>query len=214
MINTLLTEFAAGAPLIVIDDSKEEQQAAMICLAEFAEPEVINQMIKHAGGIVSVAMTPDMALRAELPNQRGIYGLDTNCRNYTISIDADETTTGISAFERSFSIKKLASTGSSNGFKKPGHIFPVVSHPDRLYGTTSVVEAALDLAALSEKTGMAVLCDLLDLQGDMADGVYAQRLAKQLRVPCIYVSEILTWRMIKEGLLTSRKTISVPVAGQ
>lgn len=211
MIHKLLAKFAAGVPVIVIDDSQEREQAAMICLAEYAEPEVINQMIKHARGIVSVAMTPDMALQAELPSQRGVYVQDTSCRNYTVSIDADETTTGISAFERSFSIKKLASTGSSHGFKKPGHIFPVISHPDRLYGTTSVVEAALDLATLSDKPGMVVLCDLLDLQGEMADGDYAQRLAKQLRIPCIYVSEILNWRMLKEGLLTSHQTISVPV---
>jgi 3,4-dihydroxy-2-butanone 4-phosphate synthase len=215
MINNILRKFTTGEPLIVIDDSRVNGNAAMICLAELAEPESINLMIKHARGIVSVGMTQDMALRAGLTNQNAaVLDLYPNSRQYTISMDADETTTGISAFERSFSIKKLASTCSSLGFKKPGHIFPVVCHKDRLFEHVSVLEAAVDLAIISGKSDMVVICDILDLHGNMADGLYAYNLANHLGIPCVYISEILEYRLIHEGLLNLPKTVSMQVEGK
>src|SRR5213080_5125233 len=105
-----LKNLAVGKMLILVDDSKLLNEAAIICLADFTSSEVVNNMVTHARGMVSISMTKSIAEQAGLPPQKRYYNPDQASRNYTVSIDADETTTGISAQERSLSIKKLART--------------------------------------------------------------------------------------------------------
>jgi 3,4-dihydroxy 2-butanone 4-phosphate synthase/GTP cyclohydrolase II len=167
--------------VILIDDSKSPCETAMICLAEYAEPDAINMMIKYAKGMVSVGMTPEMEKRVGLPRQTLNESPGSPfVRNYTVSIDADETTTGISAPERSLSIKKLASTRTHDGFRQPGHIFPVVGEEGGLYKKIALIEGSLDFARLSNKPGMTVICEILDSTGHMANEGYARELAEGL----------------------------------
>ncbi|MEX2105084.1 MAG: 3,4-dihydroxy-2-butanone-4-phosphate synthase, partial [Bacilli bacterium] len=184
-----------------------------VCIAEHAEPEVINLMIKHAKGMVSVGMTSVTAAQVGLPLQYSKFPRGNSCRmrNYTVSIDADETTTGISAPERSFSIKKFASSCSKEGFKQPGHIFPVIGEINGLYKKICVVEGSLDMARLSGCDGMTVICDILDKHGDMADEEDSRRLAEQLDLPIVTISDIIKGLLEQDGLLNSREVVNLRI---
>jgi 3,4-dihydroxy-2-butanone 4-phosphate synthase len=199
--------------LILVDDSKPFGEAAVICLAKYTTPEVVNCMVTHARGMVSISMTGSVAEQAGLlPQMR--FDNTEHIRNYTISIDAAETTTGISAEERSLSIKKLVFTRTAEGFKKPGHIFPVIANKRGLYDCTSVIEGAIDCAEiLGLKDEMVTVCDILDEDGMMGDTSHALQLAQRLQLSVVYLSDLLKYKLAKDGLIASKNTLNMMIDG-
>jgi 3,4-dihydroxy-2-butanone 4-phosphate synthase len=209
-----LEKLTEGSMLILIDDSKPLGEAAFICLAKYTTPEVVNCMVTYAKGMLSISMTEQMAEQAGLFPQARNGNKDQTVRNYTISIDADETTTGISAQERSLSIKKLEQTRTIEGFKKPGHIFPIISNKRGLYDCTSVIEGAADCAKiLGLHDGMVTVCDIMDEDGMMGDTSYALQLAQRLQLSVVYLSDLLKYKLIKDGLISSKNTLNILIDG-
>jgi 3,4-dihydroxy 2-butanone 4-phosphate synthase/GTP cyclohydrolase II len=212
-VKEILRELLAGKPILIVDDSQSHFTSAIVCLASHANADMINFMTKQAKGIISIALSGEMAKQAGLslqatrsPNE----GLQSH-RMYTESIDAVETTTGISAYERSLSIQKLARTCSANGFKKPGHIFPVVYAAGGLYEKISVVEAAGEIVRLSNQDDMAVLCDVLDEKGEMASILYTQQLSFKWNIPILPLSDLIRARLLQDGFLVSKRSKKIEV---
>ena len=124
-IEEAVEDIKNGKIVIVVDDENRENEGDFICAAEHATPEVVNFMITHGKGLVCVAMTPTNLKKLNL-EQMVERNTDAYHTAFTISVDHKETTTGISASERSFTIKKLIDPQSkSKDFRKPGHIFPL-----------------------------------------------------------------------------------------
>ncbi|MCQ6282419.1 3,4-dihydroxy-2-butanone-4-phosphate synthase [Bacillus sp. EB600] len=209
-----LKSLSEGKMMILVDDSKQLSEAAIICLAEFTSSEVVNNMVTHSRGMVSISMTKSIAEQAGLPPQKRYYNPEQISRNYTVSIDADETTTGISAQERSLSIKKLARTRTAAGFKQPGHIFPVIANERGLFGCVSVIEGAIDCAEIvGAQDAMVTVCDILDKDGMMGDASYSLKLAQNLQLPVVFMSELLKYKLTIDGLLTSKSKLSMNIDG-
>jgi 3,4-dihydroxy 2-butanone 4-phosphate synthase / GTP cyclohydrolase II len=207
-----LRELDKGNMLILLDDSKTPEEAALICLAEHTTPEVVNHMCTHARGIVSVCVPKQIAEQINLPLQKKYRGSNAVTRDYTVSIDAVETTTGISAQERSFSIKKFANTKTADGFVKPGHIFPVIAKKNGLYASSSVIEGAVDIAkmiALEDR--MVTVCDILDMEGRMADERAAVELAQKIGVGIVYLSDLLKYKLQIDNLIESKVVTDIKI---
>jgi 3,4-dihydroxy 2-butanone 4-phosphate synthase/GTP cyclohydrolase II len=213
-LKNYLKNLADGKMLILVDDSKQLTEAALICLADYTTPEVVNKMVTHARGMVSISMARSIAEQAGLSPQKGSFHPEQSSRNYTVSIDAEETTTGISAYERSISIKKLAKIRTVKGFKKPGHIFPVIADERGLYGHVSVIEGAIDCAEIiGVQDAMVTVCDILNQDGGIGDESHSLKLAQKLHVPVIYLSEVLKYKLTKDGLLASRTKQGINIDG-
>ncbi|MBX5437294.1 MAG: 3,4-dihydroxy-2-butanone-4-phosphate synthase [Alicyclobacillaceae bacterium] len=213
-LQAALSQLAAGRPCLIVDDTKLEPEAAMMAAAEDATPEVVNLMLKHARGMLAVGMLPTRARSIGLLRQNGDIGAaEGTARNYMCSLDAEETTTGISAFERSFTIRKLVSAPSCEGFRRPGHVFPVVGAAGLLYERVSVIEASLELARFAGKAGMTVVCDVLDPEGRMAGASYCNALADSLSMPLVLVSDVIRHRLTSDGLVASRSVSNYTING-
>src|ERR1700758_5651068 len=123
-IEEVLDELRQGHLVIVTDDANRENEGDLILAAERATPELINFMIRYTSGVICVPMEGKDLDRLELPLMT-VRNTESMRTAYTISVDAKEgVTTGISAADRSRTIRLLADPGTAaQDMVRPGHVF-------------------------------------------------------------------------------------------
>ena len=123
-IEEALTDLREGKIILVTDDADRENEGDMICAAEFATQENINFMACHAKGLICTPMSAEFATRLGL-SPMVAENTDNHQTAFTVSIDHVDTTTGISAAERSYTMMKcVAKDTKPEDFRRPGHVFP------------------------------------------------------------------------------------------
>ena len=133
-IEEALEELRAGKIILVTDDPDRENEGDMICAAEYATQENINFMACHARGLICTPMSGALAARLGLPPMVA-ENTDNHNTAFTVSIDHVDTTTGISAAERSYTVMKCVEEGTRpEDLRRPGHVFPLTQRPHRSHG--------------------------------------------------------------------------------
>src|ERR1700710_1672801 len=122
-VERAIADIAAGRPVIVVDDEDRENEGDLIFAAEFATPELVAFLVRYTSGYICVPMTEGEADRLDLPPMFRV-NQDRRGTAYAVTVDAREgISTGISATDRSRTIKLLADpTTSSTDLARPGHI--------------------------------------------------------------------------------------------
>jgi len=167
-IEDALHDLSLGRPIIVVDDEDRENEGDLIALADKATPEVINFMITQARGLVCVPITQERAEELELPPMVS-RNTDYHGTAFTVSVDHISTTTGISAYERSQTIKALIDPATKAAdFRRPGHIFPLTAKKGGVLRRAGHTEAAIDLARMCNSAPAAVICEVIKEDGTMA----------------------------------------------
>jgi len=128
-----LDRFGHGELVIVVDDHDRENEGDLIMLAEHATAEQVAFMVRHTTGILCVAITSDHAHALRLPYMVE-HSQDVRKTAFTVSVDlAEGITTGVSATERSATIRALGTaTSKPDDFIRPGHIYPLIAHNEGL----------------------------------------------------------------------------------
>ena len=125
-IEEALEDIKAGKIIIVIDDEDRENEGDLLMAAEYANAESINFMATHGRGLICMPIEENKAKELNLhPMVKN--NTDNHGTAFTVSIDHIDTTTGISAYERALTIKKVLESNDSNEFRRPGHIFPLIA---------------------------------------------------------------------------------------
>ena len=193
-IKDALAEFAEGKFLIVTDDESRENEGDLIVLAERVTPEQTAFMVRHTTGILCVAIDRSTARRLELPL---MYEANQDKRRtaFTVSVDLVEgVTTGVSAHERTLTIRALANPKvSANDFSRPGHIFPLIAHPQGLATRGGHTEAGLALAQLVGASPAALLSEIVAPDGSMAFGAGLRAFAAEHQITMISIAELTTY---------------------
>lgn len=126
-IEEAIYDLMLGKVIIAVDDEDRENEGDFIALAEKATPEIINFMIKEGRGLVCVPITEERAQELDLPPMV-VRNTDYHGTAFTVSVDHAETTTGISASERSRTVQALIDPKTrAHHFRRPGHIFPLIA---------------------------------------------------------------------------------------
>jgi 3,4-dihydroxy 2-butanone 4-phosphate synthase/GTP cyclohydrolase II len=163
----LLEEFQAGRPIVLVDDQNRENEGDLVIAAEFASPAAITLMAREACGLICVCLTPERAAQLDL-SPMVVHNTDPNATAFTVSVDAQENSTGISAFDRAATVAKLIDQQAKpQDFRRPGHIFPLVGRPGGVLRRAGHTEAALDLARLAGLKPAAVICEIMGEDGHM-----------------------------------------------
>ncbi len=170
-IDEIISDLQAGKPVIVVDDHDRENEGDLLVPAQFAEPEIINFMAREARGLICIAMTGKTLDRLGIPMM--VSGKENGTRYgspFTVSVEAKTgVTTGISAHDRSRTIKTLVdATSTPDDIVMPGHVFPLRAHPQGVLARRGHTEAGIDLMMLSGLAPAAVVCEILDDDGTMA----------------------------------------------
>lgn len=183
--------FAQGKFIIVIDDEDRENEGDLIISGEKITDQDMAFLIRHTSGIICSAISARRAKELNLPimvreNQ------DSRRTAFTISIDAREgLTTGISATERANTVRKLASAKSqASDFIRPGHVFPLIAHPEGLAGRSGHTEAGLALCQLANQGESGVLSELVNDDGTVMKGQQLFDFAEEFKIPIITIEDL------------------------
>ncbi|MBD1378675.1 bifunctional 3,4-dihydroxy-2-butanone-4-phosphate synthase/GTP cyclohydrolase II [Metabacillus arenae] len=209
-IEEALVDLKAGKVVIAVDDEDRENEGDLIALADKATPEVINFMIKHGRGLVCVPITEEYAEKLAL-NPMVDQNTDPHGTAFTVSVDYKTTTTGISAFERSETIRAILNeTSKPSDFKRPGHIFPLIAKEGGVLRRSGHTEAAVDLAKLCGSEPAGVICEMIKEDGEMARVPDLVVFAKEHNLKLITIKDLIHYRNRRDKLVKKEVEINLP----
>ncbi len=168
-VEDIIEDARNGRPYILVDAEDRENEGDVIIPAQFATPDQINFMAKHARGLICLAMTDERARKLRLPPMaaENRAGMGTA---FTVSIEArDGVTTGISAADRARTIQVAVDpTRHADDIVSPGHVFPLVAREGGVLVRAGHTEAAVDISRLAGLTPAGVICEIMNDDGTMA----------------------------------------------
>jgi 3,4-dihydroxy 2-butanone 4-phosphate synthase / GTP cyclohydrolase II len=198
-----IAAFARGEIVVVTDDDDRENEGDLILAASHAVPEKLAFIIRHTSGIVCAPLPGEVARRLNLApmvaDNDAIHGTA-----FTISVDYRHgTTTGISAEERTATIRALANGNSGPGdFVRPGHIFPLIAKDGGVLMRSGHTEAAVDLCRLGGIEPVAAICELVNDDGTVMRGPQVAAFAEKHRLKRISVADLIAYRQARDKLVT------------
>lgn len=197
-IEAAISDLKTGKPIIVVDDENRENEGDFVALSEKATPDVINFMITHGRGLVCTAIDEDLAEQVGLSLMMN-QSTDPLGTAFTATIDHVDTTTGISAVERSKTIQALVKPGATNSdFKQPGHVFPLIAKPGGVLARSGHTEASVDLAMLSGSSPSGTICEIIKADGTMARVPDLQNIAKKFDLKIVTIEALIAYRKVHE----------------
>lgn len=203
-IEEALEAFKLGNPILVVDDESRENEGDIIFAASKATQEKLNLCAKEAKGLVCIAIDPSIAKRLDLKPVSSNH-LDPFHTAFYDSIDAMPQygiTTGISAKERAITASLVADPNSQpHDFIKPGHLFPVVAKKQGVLVRQGHTEAAVDLCKLTALEPAAIICEVMDADGNMMRREGLMEFSKKHELPMITIQQIVDYRNSKENHL-------------
>lgn len=203
-IQNAITSFQTGKPIIITDSENRENEADLIYAAETSTEQDIAFMLQHTSGIICVPCEQDILSKLQIPLMVQNNTAHHGCA-FTISVDAKETKTGVCAKERAQTIQALCNPNTTpNDFTQPGHIFPLAAK-ESILERQGHTEAAIELCKLANKKRVAVLAELMNLDGTMMRGELLQQFAKKYTVPIISIKELVLYVKEKQGHQESTK---------
>ena len=205
-LNTILEAIEAiknGQMIIVVDDEDRENEGDFIAAAECVTPEMINFMAKHGRGLICAPLTEARCEELDLPLMVNKNTVLHNTQ-FTVSIDliGEGCTTGISAYDRSKTIKALTSKNTKpDDFGRPGHIFPLRAKEGGVLRRTGHTEASIDLARLAGFQPAGILVEILSEDGTMARLPQLLEVAKKFDLKIISIEDLVAYRMKYDSLI-------------
>lgn len=192
-----------GEMIIIMDDEDRENEGDLVMAGIFSTPEKINFMAQEARGLICVSITQELAHKLDLPPM--VQRNDSNHETaFTISIDAKEAKTGISAYERDLTIRLMCDNNAKpSDFVRPGHIFPLIAKSGGTLIRTGHTEASVDICRLAGLAPISVICEIMKKDGTMAGrgDKFLLDFAKTHNLKILYVSDIIQYRLNFENLV-------------
>lgn len=209
-IEEALEDLRAGKIILVTDDPDRENEGDMICAAEFATQENINFMACHAKGLICTPMSAAVAERLGLP-QMVSENTDNHSTAFTVSIDHADTTTGISAAERSYTMMKCVDPATKpQDLRRPGHVFPLVARRGGVLVRNGHTEATVDLMRLAGLSECGVCCEIMEEDGTMMRTTNLWKLAKEYRLKFITIKELQDYCRVHEKHVVQEACADMP----
>ena len=203
-VEQAIADIKAGKMVIVADDEDRENEGDLICAAELVTPEMINFMIKKAGGWICLALTNEKADELQLDPQSEV-STDEYRTAFTISIDADDrfgVTTGVSAQDRAKTIRVAVDPKSvPSDLRRPGHVPPLRARDGGVLQRVGHTETAVDLARLAGLNPAGVICEILSEDGTSARRPELEKFAQEHGLTFITVAQVVAHRLQTERLV-------------
>ena len=206
-IEEALDDLRNGKMIIVVDDPDRENEGDLICAAEFATVENVNFMATYGKGLICMPMNRELTNKLKL-NQMVTENTDNHCTAFTVSIDHIDTTTGISAVERSITaIKCVDDNARPEDFRRPGHMFPLEAREGGVLKRGGHTEATVDLMKLAGLKPCGLCCEIMREDGTMMRTSELIKFAKDNNLKITSIAELIKYRR-KTELLVERVTES------
>ena len=180
------------------------------CAAEFATTENVNFMAMHGKGLICMPMGEKLVKKLMLP-QMVTENTDNHETAFTVSIDAMETTTGISAAERGLTARKcVEDTARPEDFRRPGHMFPLLAKKNGVLERNGHTEATIDFMRLAGLKECGLCCEIMRDDGTMMRTPELQSLAEKFQIKMVTIRALQEYRKIHEKLIECEAKVKMP----
>jgi 3,4-dihydroxy 2-butanone 4-phosphate synthase/GTP cyclohydrolase II len=209
-VENCLEALRRGEIILVTDDADRENEGDCICAAEFATCENVNFMATHAKGLICMPMSAQWCERLDLP-QMVVQNTDNHQTAFTVSIDANATTTGISAAERSVTALKCVEDGvKPSDFRRPGHMFPLRAREGGVLKRAGHTEATVDLCRLAGLKEVGLCCEIMKDDGSMARLDDVEEFAKKHSLKMMTIADLIAYRRRNDKLVELVEQVDLP----
>ena len=209
-VEEALEDLRQGKLILVTDDPDRENEGDFICAAEYATTENINFMAVHGKGLICMPMSEEYVEKLKLP-QMVTKNTDNHETAFTVSIDCADTTTGISAAERSITAMRcVAEDAKPEDFRRPGHMFPLLAKKNGVLERNGHTEATVDLCRLAGLKECGLCCEIMKEDGTMMRTAQLKELAKKWNIKFITIKDLQEYRKVHEQLVERVTVTKMP----
>jgi 3,4-dihydroxy 2-butanone 4-phosphate synthase/GTP cyclohydrolase II len=209
-IEEALKDLLLGKIILVTDDEDRENEGDFICAAEFATTENVNFMAVHGKGLICMPMSQELCQKLQFP-QMVSDNKDNHETAFTVSVDHVDTTTGISAAERSITaLKCVAQNAKPEDFRRPGHMFPLCAKKNGVLDRNGHTEATVDLMRLAGLKECGLCCEIMAEDGTMMRTPELMELAQQWGIKMITIKALQEYRKRNDKLVEQITSTLMP----
>ena len=209
-VEEALEDLRNGRLIMVTDDENRENEGDLICAAEHATTENVNFMATHAKGLICMPMSRTLCQQLGL-SQMVSDNTDNHETAFTVSIDYINTTTGISAVERSLTAMMCVKEGAGpDDFRKPGHMFPLMAKDNGVIERNGHTEATVDLMRLAGLKECGLCCEIMKEDGTMMRMPELIDMAKKHDLKFITIEALAEYRKCHEKLVECVSVTRMP----
>ena len=209
-IEEAIEDLRNGKMIIVVDDPDRENEGDLICAAEFATTENVNFMASYAKGLICMPMSKELTHKLKL-NQMVTENTDNHCTAFTVSIDHVDTTTGISAVERSITAMKLVEDGAkAEDFRRPGHMFPLEAREGGVFKRNGHTEATVDFMRVAGLKECGLCCEIMREDGTMMRTTELLQFAETHNLKITSIADLIKYRRRTESLVEKVTEAELP----
>ncbi len=215
VLNTIeeaIEDIKLGKLLIVVDDEDRENEGDFICSAELITSEMVNFMAKHGRGLICAALPEE---RCEELDLNLMVGNNTSIHEtqFTVTVDLlnDETTTGVSAFDRALTIKALVDPATKpTDLGRPGHIFPLKAKSKGVLRRAGHTEAVVDLTRYANLLPGGALVEIMNDDGSMARLNDLVKLREKFGIKIIAIKDLITYTLERDSIIEKGDRVNLP----
>ncbi len=209
-IEEAIEDIRQGKMVVVVDDEDRENEGDLVMAAEKVTPEAINFMATYGRGLICMPVEGKRLDELELPAMVN-NNTDPHATAFTISVDAKECTTGISAYERAMTVKAILNPATRpSDLRRPGHIFPLRAKEGGVLRRAGHTEAAVDLARLAGLYPAGVICEIMKEDGTMARVPELMEFVKTHGLKIITIADLIQYRRRNEKLVRRVDSAKLP----
>ncbi|HBE42504.1 MAG TPA: bifunctional 3,4-dihydroxy-2-butanone-4-phosphate synthase/GTP cyclohydrolase II [Bacteroidales bacterium] len=211
-IEEAIEDIRKGKLLIVVDDEDRENEGDFICAAELVTPEIVNFMVKHGRGLICVALPEERCEELDLDLMVG-NNTSLHETQFTVSVDLinAETTTGVSAKDRSLTIKSLVDPSTvPSDLGRPGHIFPLKAKAKGVLRRAGHTEAVVDLTRFAGLNPGGALVEIMNDDGSMARLPDLIKLRKKFGTKIITIRDLITYKLERDTIIETGERVKLP----
>ena len=210
-IEDAINDIKNGKVIIVVDDEDRENEGDFLAAAELVTPEMINFMATHGRGLICAPLTENRCEELDL-HMMVTNNTDHMETAFTVSVDlkGNGVTTGISASDRSLTIKALINQDTKSfDLARPGHIFPLVAKEGGVLRRTGHTEAAIDFARLAGLEPAGVIVEIMNEDGTMARLPQLIEVAKKFDLKLVSIEDLVAYRMDHDSLIVKKEDFNI-----
>jgi len=209
-IDEAIEDLKRGKMIVVVDDEDRENEGDLVMAAEKVTPEDINFMAKFGRGLICVPLASQRVEELDLPLMV-THNTDSHETAFTVSVDAKDVSTGISAHERAMTVQKLIDPEAApSDFTRPGHIFPLKAKDGGVLRRAGHTEAAIDLAKLAGLYPAGVICEIMNEDGTMARVPQLMDFINEHGLKIVTIADLIHYRVKKEKLVNKAAESVLP----
>ena len=208
-VDAVIAAFARGELVVVTDDDDRENEGDLFIAASLCTPEKMAFIIRHTSGIVCAPMSSDDARRLRLDPMVAANDAPLGTA-FTVTVDVRHgLTTGISAEERTNTVRALANGNSGAAdFVRPGHVFPLVAKEGGVLMRSGHTEACIDLCNLAGVPPVGVLSELMNDDGTVMRGPAVAAFAQKHNLKQVSIADLIAYRQAREKLVKRGRRVS------